>query len=538
MNVLRSLGCALSTATILFLLASLSHGQEVAPTGGGTGVGSASSLSHAEQLYRTGKFDAAAEEYNSLIATGSQAALAYAGLTRLYLKEKKPAEASAAARKAIELDPTLPDAHIALGEAYFREGKIGEAENEFVTLIRARTPRARSFLGEARISQASSFYRQAKRMIDEAHNLDPNDPDIQRFWVSTLSLRERIKALQDYLSQQTNDDPKIRAELEHQLVVLRDEAAQPTRSCQLVTKISSTETNLKPLLIDANHIRGYGLNVQLNGTGASLMLDTGAGGVLVDRKVAEKAGLKRVVQSSIEGIGDQGEPASYVAYADSIKVGDLEFKDCYLEVVEKSSVVGEDGLIGADVFSHFLVDLDLPNGKLRLGELPAIPDEPFPAVALESRASPEPRFHDRYIAPEMRASYWPVFRFGHQLLISTRLNNSASKLFLVDTGSFTNMISPETAREVTKVATDSNTRIKGLNGNVKDVFRANELLLSFANLSQRNQDMIAFDMSRLSDSTGTEISGIFGFVMLRMLEMKIDYRDGLISFTYDANRWR
>ncbi len=497
----------------------------------------ASSLSDAERLYRAGKFAAAAQEFNSLITSGSQPAIAYAGLTRVYLKEKKPAEAYAAAAKAIELQPTLPDAHIAVGEAYFRQGRIAEAENEFVTLVRAGTPRARAYWGMARVSQANSFYRQAKRMIDKAHDLDPADPDIQRFWLSTVSLQDQIKSLQDYLSRETNDDAKNRRDLERELVILENEAAQPTRPCQLATKVSSTQTNLRRLLIDANRIRGYGLNVQVNGTAATLLVDTGASGVLVDRKVAEKAGIKQVVQSSVRGIGDQGEPASFVGHADSIRIGDLEFKDCYVEVIERNSVAGDDGLIGADVFSHFLVDLDFPNGKLRLSELPSFPGEPAPTAALESRTETKPQFHDRYVAPEMR-SYWPVFRFGHELVISTRLNSSTPKLFLIDSGSLNNTISPEAAREVTKLSADSNARVKGLNGKVNDVFRANELILSFANFREINRDMIAFDTNRMSDDTGTEISGILGFAMLWMLEIKIDYRDGLVNFEYDPNRWR
>ena len=36
---------------------------------------------------------------------------------------------------------------------------------------------------------------------------------------------------------------------------------------------------------------------------------------------------------------------------------------------------GEDGLIGADVFAAFLVDIDFPNQKLHLGELPKRPGE-------------------------------------------------------------------------------------------------------------------------------------------------------------------
>jgi hypothetical protein len=62
-------------------------------------------------------------------------------------------------------------------------------------------------------------------------------------------------------------------------------------------------------------------------------------------------------------------------------------------------------------------------------------------------------------------------------------------------------------------------------------------VLQFGNIRQENQDMMAFDTGRLSDEDGTEVSGFLGFVMLRFLDIKIDYRDALVSFTYDPKRW-
>jgi hypothetical protein len=35
---------------------------------------------------------------------------------------------------------------------------------------------------------------------------------------------------------------------------------------------------------------------------------------------------------------------------------------------------------------------------------------------------------------------------------------------------------------------------------------------------------------------GTEISGFLGYDMLRQLELKLDYRDGLVEFEYDRKR--
>ena len=53
---------------------------------------------------------------------------------------------------------------------------------------------------------------------------------------------------------------------------------------------------------------------------------------------------------------------------------------------------------------------------------------------------------------------------------------------------------------------------------------------------QENQDVVTFDLSSISQHTGTEVSGILGYAMLRILQVKIDYRDGLMDFNYDPKR--
>jgi hypothetical protein len=239
-------------------------------------------------------------------------------------------------------------------------------------------------------------------------------------------------------------------------------------------------------------------------------------------------------------------------------VGGLEFENCTVEVIEKRSVVDEEGLVGADVFSSFLVDIDFPNEKLRLSELPKRPDEVAPTIKLNSEgsqsdteqpASPQSGPHatggdknsdlgrrDRYIAPEM-TNYTRFFRFDHFVLVPTTVANVPGKLFMVDSGATTNDITPAAAREITKVHGDSDMIVKGISGSVKNVFTADKAVLQFGHLRQENQDMVAFDMTHISDDVGTEISGTLGFTTLRFLDIKIDYRDGLIDFAYDAKRW-
>jgi tetratricopeptide (TPR) repeat protein len=514
-------------------------------------------LAEAGKFYREGHFDAAIQKYQQILSENHNSAEGYAGLTRVYLKQKNLQHANDTISQGVQVADG-PATRVALGEVYFRQGKIPEAEHEWVKVINSGHADARAYLGLARVDRALSLYKKSKDMVDKAHRLDPDDPDIQRFWADTLSRKERIKNLEEYLANIKNDDANTREHLQHYLEYLKERQQGPSRSCKLLGNVTSTETKLVPLLRDATHMRGLGLSVSVNGTKATLMLDTGASGILIDRGIAEKSGLARLSEITVWGFGDKGENAGWVGLANSIKIGELEFQNCPVRVMDKRSVVDQDGLIGADVFERFLVDINLPDRKLRLSELPKRPGETGNVIKLKadrddaeseetthdttdatSKPAPTPPPtgpFDAYVDSEMK-SYSKVFRFGHDLLVPTRIGDAPNKLFLLDTGSLANMIDPKAASEVTKVHGDSNTTVKGISGSVKNVYSADGVVLTFGHITQENQDIISFDFSTTSDSAGTEISGTLGFVTLNLLDLKIDYRDGLVDFSYDPNRF-
>ena len=488
-------------------------------------------LASALKLYRTGKFDEAIAAYTAILPTGgSEAAAAYAGLARVYLEQNNSAQAFVAAQKAVTLTPDHAPAIVALGEVYFRQGKLSEAQAAFAKPLHACDLDARAFLGLNQLYTVSLNWKSAKSNIDQAFKLDPDDPDIQRVYMSTLRGSDRIKALTEYLAGATDDDPQARANLQKELDALQAQANRPPNACRLVNKLNSTEAKLEPLHDEPKHVRGYGLTVKVNGVSSRLLLDTGAGGILIDRTIADKAGVKSLRDIKVGGIGDTGPTAGFLGHADKIQIGELEFEDCLVEVAGGRSIVGSDGLIGANVFRHFLVDIYMPANKLKLSELPPYPDEPVADISLDSRESQEPHRHDRYVPPAMK-DFTPIYEFGHGLLIPTSVNGSPPALFLIDTGAFDNQLALAKAQEVTKVAADYESRVKGVSGTVKKVYTAQNATLQFANIKQEREDLVTIDLTHISDSFGTEISGVLGFAMLWMLDMKIDYRDGLVKFT-------
>ena len=134
------------------------------------------------------------------------------------------------------------------------------------------------------------------------------------------------------------------------------------------------------------------------------------------------------------------------------------------------------------------------------------------------------------------AKWTPVYRINHDLLIPTHVNDSKTMLFILDTGAFSNMMSNKAARTVTKVRSDDSFKVKGLSGEVNKTYTADKAILQFGNIRQPTQDMIAIDLSGLSKNLGVEVSGFIGFSTFRQIEMKIDYRDGLVEFLYDPSR--
>jgi tetratricopeptide (TPR) repeat protein len=507
-------------------------------------------LKDAEQDYRKGSFAQAVAKYEEVLKADSQSAGAYAGIARCDLKRDKVGDATEILQKGLQAKPFDPDLKVVQAELFFRRGRIPEAEKILVDIINAHLPNAHAYLDLADLSVAVAMNARAYRLIGRAHELDPDDPDVQKFWMNMLSRAERIKLLEAYLAQQTYDDAETRQALQENLGFLKAKQANGRGSCRLASDISATEIDLLPLLSDPRHLRGLGLPVVLNGQKSKLRLDTGAGGIIVNRKLASRAGITKAADLLLSGVGDKGDMQAYIGFADSVRIGNLEFRDCPVRVADRGSIVEEEGFIGADVFANFLIEIDFPDRKFKLSELPLTPgevrqkpgletgnDEPIPVSSVDpntSKGAPDSRFHDRYIAPEMR-SYAPAYRFGHMLLIPTKINNVPGKLFLIDSGAFNNTIAPDAAREVTKVYGDSNSTVRGVSGEVKKVYGADDLTLEFGSLRQEQKDMVAFDFSRLSRDVGVEISGTLGFAMLNLLKVKLDYRDALVHFEYVPN---
>lgn len=512
-------------------------------------------LLDALSLYRKGSFDPALAKYDDILKRDPHSGEAYAGIIRCYLKQEKVREADDALQKGLQSNPANADLKVAEGELLFRQGEIPEAGKLFEEIIATppdplhpnTPPNARAYLGTARVAGASAMYAREHILLARAHALDPSDPDIHKLWMDTLSPEDRIKPLEEYLTHPNNDDEATRRRLRERLTFLKASRLAKEAFCRPVSDVTTVKTNLVPITLGSGAWQGSGVNFQINGKPARLLLDTGASGILISSQLAGVAGLKPVSDVAMGGVGDKPDTTAHIAYADSVWVGQMQFQNCPLYIVDRMPR-GVDGIIGTDVFSNFLIELDFPTSILQLSQLPPRPGETPSKAALstgqddgaesEAKASdsgvpsgPSSRYQDRYIAPEMH-SYVQAFRLGHFLLIPTTIDEHAQKLFVLDTGSFDNTISTAAAQEITKIHRAPRIDVKGMNGSVKKVYVADRVMLDFGHLRQTVPNMVAIDMTATSRQAGTEVSGTLGMVMLRLLRVRLDYRDALADFQY------
>jgi tetratricopeptide (TPR) repeat protein len=511
-------------------------------------------LAQASRHSARGELDAAIQTYKVVLQKDPKSPEAYAGLTLAYLRQKDVERAYETVTSALKV-ADAPTVHVALGEVYYRQGKIPEAEQEWTSVINKGILDARAYWGLSLVRAARSLYQQAQELLDRAHELDPQDPNIRNRWLRSLSRKKHIQFWEDYLAIPGNGDEETRAAVQHRLDYLRAIPTLPHHTCRLVNHVPATEMKLAKF---SRHNNMRGLAASLNGKEGTFVLDTGASGILIGEEWARQAGIRKISETSIGGLGDEGVGGGYFGFASSVKIGELEFQGCRVTVAESGSVLGA-GIIGTDMFSAFLVELDFPNQKLRLQPLPKRPDENTAEVTAEAGtkepgysedqssgergpnagAKPsQPARHgprDRYIAPEMQ-SYTQVYRFGHLLLVPTRIGDSAPRLFALDTGgaggnlldirSSPNLMSMLPAQGSTHFRSFHFT---GINGSFP-VYNTDKVVLQFGGLPSGNQDVTNCDLSHLSDQVGTEISGILGLDALQRLKIRIDYRDGLVDF--------
>jgi tetratricopeptide (TPR) repeat protein len=461
-------------------------------------------LANAHHLFRQADFRGASVAFRKIVEA-KPSAEAYAGLARSLLKADDVKAADESSQKALAAFPESAVIHAERGDVYYRRGLIPQAEDEYRTALKLDDKCARAWLGQGKVDDVYTRHSKAKAAIAKAHELDPQDSDAFYEWAIQLAYPENVAALERHLAEFHNDPEAERHEREYKDFV---KALAGRKTWIPARDVERAEIKMEPLTVGAHFVlRGYGLRVRLNDRATvTLLVDTGSSGITITRKLAEKIGASKLSEQAIEGVGKSGAAVGYKAWVDKVVIGDLEFHDCFVQATPRE-IAEVDGMIGMDVFSQYLITLDMPARKLRL--------EPMPARSNDG-------------APAKTEAFSRTFTLGHFLLLPTDVGKKATGLFVVDSGSNANTISPELARLMPEMRA-FNSPMSGASGVVNSAFIADDATLRFAKVN-RNDRISTVDLHSVSKDLGIEVSGQIGFSAMENMKLTIDYRDGLVQF--------
>lgn len=475
-------------------------------------------LAPALSALRDGNTAQAISILQDLVAKDPKSASGRSLLASVLLDTNKVDEADDVVQKGLALDPKSGELHQVLGDVEFRKGHFTLADGEYTKASNLDPKDARAVYGLGRVASAYSLNQAAYTLYRLANRLDPHDETIVgAFTEFAATNQEQADALEKYLASLNRDGRR-----RYQSLIARMELRKflaGRRTWVLASPYQSSKVPMHVLLNGPRHPYGVGVGVSVNGAKAvTLMVDTGTGGIVMNRVMAEQAKVQRIADLDVGGIGDKADPTGYLGFAESVRVGDVELRNCIVHVSDKKSVGESAGLIGPSVFERFLITFDFVRREMLF--------DPLPGPAWDGE-TPVDRYRGKGLEGFTR-----VVRMGGHLLVATRIEDGPDRFFLLDSGSNTTMMSRAAAHDVTKVHRDSDNHVKGISGQVDKVYSADKVTLIFAGFRQENRDVTTIDFSSLSHSEGTEVSGIMGLPLIILFRLGLDYRDGAVKFEY------
>jgi predicted aspartyl protease len=407
------------------------------------------------------------------------------------------------------------------GDVAFRKANFAAAESAYREAFSRDRTCARGAWGLGRIEELNFRRGSARDYFAAAFRLDPRDPQIIRSYASVITDRaaEAI-LLRNYITLGGDGRRGLESAAGH---IQLDQRLGARDVNTLMTPYQPYTLLMSPSYPGSARPAGMVLRVSINGgKPLRLIFDTGARGVLIRSKAAEKLGLEFLGDSLVGGIG-RSEPAkSWIGLAQSLRIGDLQMRNCPIEVSDGLPSTDADGVIGAAMFQRFLIRFN-PGEKI-LELLPFA----------EARAfTPERPWHghDRTLEPGME-SFTKAHQIGHLLLVRAKVNRDTFGYFLLDTGAAFSSLSSELAG---MSALNANAvPVAGLSGRAAGAVRLSPVQFQIAQEPIVDVEPIAIDLREMSRREGVEISGLIGYPAVSQAILTINYRDGLIDIQRGA----
>ena len=465
-------------------------------------------------------------------------------LIKVMLSRGKISDAETMAKEFLAAKPDSSTAETAMTRVFYRKGNIPDAYKHVTRALALNQCNGRAHLMLGLIYALNLMQKSARQQIGTAYALNPTDDEIHFLWLLWMPKREQVAAISDYMAHSPYYD-KTSTILTSTLERAKAPATAPPFPCKAVSAVQKTQIPLQPMFTDttpdshrfasieyietkgpqnANYpIRGWALDVYLNGKRHRMQLSTNYSGLVLTHAAAER--MKLTVPKAV--LGSVYAPK---AQLDNVRIGDLEFQNCGVDVPGNISFPNDvDGTIGMSAFSSYIVSMDAPARKLSLAPLSPVPGQSEANSFTLQTAGAEDEFYDRYIPPGME-NWTRVYRRAQLWLLPTRIDTGQERLFALDTSSTYSFIDLEVARSVTKVKPIPGIFFHDDKGKLQPQMAADQVTLVFAGIKQSAQNILAKDFSSKSDLFKLNIAGQLGLQSFPNMIINLDYRDGLIQF--------
>ena len=380
------------------------------------------------------------------------------------------------------------------GELSMRRGDFDAARHDLETAASLNHANARAWWGLGRIEQLH-FRRQAARdLFARAYRLDPSDPEILLSYLDYVSEpAARAVLLRNVVALSRESEPE---RARHALGRLQTESRlagrEPGALASAYTTYRIPLTGFHPV---GSGQHGLIVMARVNGgRPLRLVLDTGARGLMLHRSAASALDLEPLVASQVAGLGS-GRPAdATLSLARSVTFGDLEFRDCLVDVTSRELSAGADGILAPSLFARFLIRIDPKARMLKL----------TPHAEEDVAASQNALDLDRL------------------LLVRAEMASKRQGWFLLDTGAAFTAVAADLAIPGARL------NIAGPQGAI-GAFRVSPIAVRVTGRLLADTDAIAMDLRGLSQREGFEIAGILGYSTLSQWPVTIDFRSGQVQ---------
>lgn len=384
----------------------------------------------------------------------------------------------------------------ALGDRMYREARFEDAEAAYSQALRLDERNLQAQLGMGRIATLLSQPQRAQNYYSAAYQIAPRDPNtILAFAGVVENARARQTLLRNFLDLAPATPGDFRKEdIKARLQIAERLGATP------VAELSSPYQAYRLPLLDIQR-KALLLKARINGRDVSLILDTGATGIVLNASTGSHIDLEVLADAAIRGFGAAAPVEAQVARAASFEAGGLKIANVLLNVGHVDLAPQADGFIGLDIFHDFLIRLNAPARMLEL--------TPYTENACGECSR--------------------VLRIGHLLLMRGTINGAAEGYFVLDSGSSRTVVSRRLVAEGGRAAV-----LNGAQGPIDLAVPSGPIVIRLAGQRLMDFEYAAFDAAGISSQNGTEIAGAIGYSLLRDLVTTVDYRNGLVQLSIPA----